>query len=147
MDGNFKVKNKFINARFHQISTDEVYGSIKKGEFYEHDQYKPNSPYSASKSSADMLVRCFNKTYGLNITTSVSSNNYGPNQHPEKFIPKLISCIKSKKQFPYMEMDQTLEIGFLLRIIVKLLLKFIILDVAEISIMWVQRRNFRIMKL
>ena len=100
MDGNFKVKNKFINARFHQISTDEVYGSIKKGEFYEHDQYKPNSPYSASKSSADMLVRCFNKTYGLNVTTSVSSNNYGPNQHFEKFIPKLISCIKSKKQFP-----------------------------------------------
>ena len=100
MDGNFKVKNKFINARFHQISTDEIYGSIKKGKFSEDAQYKPNSPYSASKSSADMLVRCFNKTYGLNVTISVSSNNYGPNQHPEKFIPKLISCVKSEKDFP-----------------------------------------------
>ena len=89
-----------MNSRFHQISTDEIYGSINKGKFSEESQYKPNSPYSASKASADMLVRCFNNTYGLNVTTSVSSNNYGPNQHAEKLIPKLISCINLDLKFP-----------------------------------------------
>ena len=100
MTGNFKVKSQFNHARFHQISTDEIYGSISSGSFFEKDQYNPNSPYSASKASADMIVRSFNQTYGLNVTTSISSNNYGPNQHSEKFLPKIISCIISDEEIP-----------------------------------------------
>ena len=73
--------------RFLQVSTDEVYGSVLKGSFRETDPIKPNSPYSASKAGADMLVRAFYKTYGLPALITRSSNNYGPNQHPEKFIP------------------------------------------------------------
>ncbi len=95
-----KIKPQFINSRFHQISTDEIYGSIKIGSFNENSQYLPNSPYSASKASADMLVRSFNKTFGLNVTTSVCSNNYGPNQHVEKLIPKVLECIRNDEQIP-----------------------------------------------
>ncbi|MBN2070502.1 MAG: dTDP-glucose 4,6-dehydratase [Candidatus Krumholzibacteriota bacterium] len=73
--------------RFVQISTDEVYGSILKGKFRETDPMRPNSPYSASKAGADMLVRSFHRTYGLPAIITRSSNNYGPYQHPEKFIP------------------------------------------------------------
>ena len=73
--------------RFVQVSTDEVYGSVLKGSFRETDPMKPNSPYSASKAGADMLVRAFHKTYGLPALITRSSNNYGPYQHPEKFIP------------------------------------------------------------
>ena len=87
------VKKKYANARYHQISTDEVFGSIEKGSFSENCKYLPNSPYSSSKASADLLVRSFNKTYGLNVSTSICSNNYGLNQHLEKFIPKTINSI------------------------------------------------------
>ncbi len=73
--------------RFIQVSTDEVYGSVLKGSFRETDPIKPNSPYSASKAGADMLVRAFHKTYGLPALITRSSNNYGPYQHPEKFVP------------------------------------------------------------
>lgn len=85
----------FENCRFHHISTDEVYGSLgKEGKFTERSQYAPNSPYSASKASSDMLVRSYFKTYGLNVTTSNCSNNFGPKQHPEKLIPKTIrNCL------------------------------------------------------
>ena len=79
--------------KFIHISTDEVYGSIDDGSFTEECKYYPNSPYSASKASADMIIRSFNKTYGLNTTTSICSNNYGPYQNKEKFIPKLIDCL------------------------------------------------------
>ena len=96
----FNYKKKYINSRFHQVSTDEVYGSIKSGSFDESCNYKPNSPYSASKASADMLVRSFNKTFGLNTTISVSSNNFGPNQHHEKLIPKILKCIKENIPIP-----------------------------------------------
>ena len=89
--------DEFKHARFHQISTDEVYGSIKNGSFTEKSPYLPNSPYSASKASADMLVRSYFKTYGLNITISISSNNYGKNQNNEKLIPKIISNLKNNK--------------------------------------------------
>ena len=95
MKSPFKYNENFLQARFHQISTDEVYGSISEGSFCENSLYSPNSPYSASKASADMIVRSFNKTYGLNVTTSISSNNYGPNQHKEKLIPKIINSIKN----------------------------------------------------
>ena len=95
-----KANKKFKNARFHQVSTDEVFGSILKGSFTENSNYSPNSPYSASKASADMLVRSYNKTYGLNTTISISSNNFGDNQHEEKFIPKLIKSIKNDNYMP-----------------------------------------------
>lgn len=100
MDKPFRIKNKYSLARFHQISTDEVYGSIDDGSFTEECKYYPNSPYSASKASADMIVRSFNKTYGLNTTISICSNNYGPYQNKEKFIPKLIDCLINNKSIP-----------------------------------------------
>ena len=96
----FKCKNKYNHARFHQISTDEIYGSKLSGSFNENDKFNPNSPYSASKASADMLVRSFNITYGLNVSTSVCSNNYGFNQNIEKFLPKIISCIENNMSIP-----------------------------------------------
>jgi dTDP-glucose 4,6-dehydratase len=77
--------------RFHHISTDEVYGSLgREGYFTEKTPYKPNSPYSASKASSDHLVRAYHKTYGLPMTISNCSNNYGPYQFPEKLIPLVI---------------------------------------------------------
>ncbi len=77
--------------RFHHISTDEVYGSLgAEGYFSEATPYAPNSPYSASKASADFLVRSYGKTYDLNVVTSNCSNNYGPGQHDEKLIPTII---------------------------------------------------------
>lgn len=92
-DGPFNVKKKFRHAKFHQVSTDEVFGSIENGSSKESDQFKPNSPYSSSKASGDLLVRSFFKTYGLNTSVSHSSNNFGNNQHSEKFIPKIITSI------------------------------------------------------
>ena len=87
----FKINHKL--SRFHQVSTDEVYGSKISGEFQENSSYSPSSPYSASKAAADMLVKSFSKTYGLNTTISLSSNNFGLNQHNEKLIPKTINKI------------------------------------------------------
>ncbi len=84
-------KKEFENARFHHVSTDEVYGSLgAKGYFTEKTAYAPNSPYSASKAAADFLVRSYCRTYGLNVVTSNCSNNYGPKQHDEKLIPTII---------------------------------------------------------
>lgn len=78
--------------RFHHISTDEVYGSLNPEDsgFSESNAYAPNSPYSASKAASDHLVRAYHHTYGLDVTTSNCSNNYGPYQHPEKLIPLMI---------------------------------------------------------
>ena len=77
--------------RFHHVSTDEVFGSLgSTGYFTEESQYKPNSPYSASKASADHLVRAYHETYGLDVVTTNCSNNYGPYQFPEKLIPLMI---------------------------------------------------------
>ena len=75
--------------RFHHISTDEVYGSLGPDDpaFSETTQYRPNSPYSASKASSDHLVRAYHHTFGLDVTTTNCSNNYGPYQYPEKLIP------------------------------------------------------------
>lgn len=82
---------RFDEARFHHISTDEVYGSLgATGFFSEETPYAPNSPYSASKASSDMLVRAYHHTYGMNVTISNCSNNYGPWQHAEKLIPTVI---------------------------------------------------------
>ncbi|SDJ02843.1 dTDP-glucose 4,6-dehydratase [Alteribacillus bidgolensis] len=86
-----EVRSGYESARFHHISTDEVYGSLgKTGLFSEHSPYAPNSPYSASKASSDMLVRSYFHTYGMNVVTTQCSNNYGPKQHSEKLIPTII---------------------------------------------------------
>ncbi|MDD4785277.1 MAG: GDP-mannose 4,6-dehydratase, partial [Candidatus Shapirobacteria bacterium] len=82
---------KHGNKRFHHISTDEVFGTIEldsTDQFSESTPYDPSSPYSASKASSDHLVRSFYKTFGLPVTISNCSNNYGPYQHPEKMIPR-----------------------------------------------------------
>jgi dTDP-glucose 4,6-dehydratase len=87
--------------RFLQISTDEVYGSLgATGKFSETTPYAPNSPYSASKASADMLVRAWHHTYGLPTITTNCSNNYGPRQYPEKLIPLMITHAVSGKPLP-----------------------------------------------
>ena len=89
---------KFPQVHFHHISTDEVYGSLgESGSFCEHSPYRPNSPYSASKAASDHLVRAFAQTYRLSTTVSHCSNNYGPGQFPEKFIPLMIfHCLQGK---------------------------------------------------
>jgi dTDP-glucose 4,6-dehydratase len=87
--------------RFHHISTDEVYGSLgADGFFTEKTPYAPNSPYSASKASSDHLVRSYFKTYGLNVVITNCSNNYGPHQHQEKFIPTIIRSALHEKAIP-----------------------------------------------
>lgn len=92
-------KNKF---RFHHVSTDEVYGDLAKNDdlFTENTAYSPSSPYSASKASSDHLVRAWNKTYGLPVLVSNCSNNYGPYQFPEKFIPHIILNALAGKPLP-----------------------------------------------
>jgi dTDP-glucose 4,6-dehydratase len=88
--------------RFHHVSTDEVYGSLTSEEppFTEASPYAPNSPYSASKAASDHLVRAYHHTYGLEVTTSNCSNNYGPYQFPEKLIPLIILNILEAKPLP-----------------------------------------------
>lgn len=86
---------------FYHISTDEVYGSLgKEGLFTEETPYDPKSPYSASKASSDHMVRAYNHTFGLPAIISNCSNNYGPNQFPEKLIPLAINNIKNSKPLP-----------------------------------------------
>lgn len=89
--------------RFHHVSTDEVYGALDmnpENKFKETTPYNPHSPYSASKASSDHFVKAYHDTYGLNVTISNCSNNYGPNQFPEKLIPLVINNLKNNKQIP-----------------------------------------------
>ena len=87
--------------RFHHISTDEVYGSLgETGKFKESTPYDPRNPYSASKAASDHLTRVFYHTFNLPITISNCSNNYGPNQHKEKFIPTILNSLKEGKKIP-----------------------------------------------
>ncbi len=88
------------HLHFHHVSTDEVYGSIEKGSFNEDSCLKPNSPYSASKAASDCFVRAYTHTYNLSTTISHCSNNYGPWQHSEKFIPHMIKCCLENKPLP-----------------------------------------------
>ncbi|WP_457594090.1 dTDP-glucose 4,6-dehydratase [Hydrogenimonas sp.] len=107
MEGPFQYKEKYLVEdpstidhrpstggtvpRFHHISTDEVYGTLgETGLFTEETPYAPNSPYSASKASSDMIVRSYRHTYGMNTVITNCSNNYGPKQHDEKLIPTII---------------------------------------------------------
>jgi len=90
--------NDFTNKLFYHVSTDEVYGSLgSKGLFCEKTPYDPHSPYSASKASSDHFVRAFHDTYNLPTVISNCSNNYGPNQYPEKLIPLIIKNIIHNK--------------------------------------------------
>ncbi|HUA64214.1 MAG TPA: dTDP-glucose 4,6-dehydratase [Alphaproteobacteria bacterium] len=89
------------SARFHHVSTDEVFGSLgPTGFFTETTPYAPNSPYSASKASSDMLVRAYHHTYGLPTVITNCSNNYGPYQFPEKLIPVVIQSALARKPIP-----------------------------------------------
>ena len=91
----------FTDKRFYHISTDEVYGSLGKfGLFTEQSPYDPNSPYSASKASSDHFVRSFGETFKIPYVISNCSNNYGPNQFPEKLIPLFINNIINNKKLP-----------------------------------------------
>ncbi len=90
------------NHRFHHVSTDEVYGTLAPADpaFSENTAYAPNSPYSASKAASDHLVRAYHHTYGLNVTTSNCSNNYGPYHFPEKLIPLIMINLLHNKHLP-----------------------------------------------
>ncbi len=101
MEGPNQVKPGYEDCRFHHISTDEVYGTLgNDGYFSETTPYAPNSPYSASKAGSDFLVRAYHHTYGMNVTTSNCSNNYGPKQHREKLIPTVIEKALNEEPIP-----------------------------------------------
>ena len=88
------------NPRFIQVSTDEVYGSIETGSWTEESPLLPNSPYSASKAGGELLARSYNKTHGLDVVITRSSNNYGPFHFPEKLIPLFITNLIQGKRIP-----------------------------------------------
>lgn len=101
MEAPFKYKKDYEGCRFHHISTDEVYGTLgETGFFTETTPYAPNSPYSAAKASSDLIVRAYHHTYGMNVTTSNCSNNYGPKQHNEKLIPTIIRKALASEKIP-----------------------------------------------
>ena len=97
---NFKVYAKKYNSRLIHISTDEVYGDILTGRSSENYPYQPSSPYAASKAASDHLVSSYVRTYKIPAIVTNCSNNYGPKQHPEKLIPKLIYNILNNKPLP-----------------------------------------------
>jgi dTDP-glucose 4,6-dehydratase len=94
------IKNNAKEVRLLQVSTDEVYGSIESGSWSETQPLMPNSPYSASKASAELLARSYIKTHGLDVVVTRCSNNYGPNHFPEKLIPLFITNILENKKVP-----------------------------------------------
>jgi dTDP-glucose 4,6-dehydratase len=96
------LEQKVENHLFHHVSTDEVYGTLSAEDpaFSENTPYAPNSPYSASKAASDHLVRAYHHTYGLNVTTSNCSNNYGPYQFPEKLLPLCLTNILHGRPLP-----------------------------------------------
>jgi len=101
MNKPFDYKEAYKNCRFHHISTDEVYGTLNETDlFTEETPYAPNSPYSASKASSDMIVRSYQETYGLNTVITNCSNNYGPKQHDEKLIPTIIRKALAGESIP-----------------------------------------------
>jgi len=101
MEQPFTYKEAYKGCRFHHISTDEVYGTLDKTNlFTEETPYAPNSPYSASKASSDMIVRSYQETYGLNTIITNCSNNYGPKQHDEKLIPTIIRKCLAGESIP-----------------------------------------------
>jgi len=101
MNKPFTYKEEYQGCRFHHISTDEVYGTLNETDlFTEETPYAPNSPYSASKASSDMIVRSYQETYGMNTVITNCSNNYGPKQHDEKLIPTIIRKALAGESIP-----------------------------------------------
>lgn len=101
MEKPFAYRKGYENTRFHHVSTDEVYGTLgETGLFTEETPYAPNSPYSASKASSDMVVRSYHHTYGMNTVVTNCSNNYGPKQHAEKLIPTIIRKALAGDEIP-----------------------------------------------
>ena len=102
MESPFNFRKEFEKARFLHVSTDEVYGTLENDGslFTEDTPYAPNSPYSASKASSDMIARSYFHTYGLPVVTTNCSNNYGPHQHDEKLIPTIIRKAIQKQPIP-----------------------------------------------
>ena len=103
MNKPFEYKEDYSDCRFHHISTDEVYGTLSDNPndlFREDTPYAPNSPYSASKASSDMIVRSYVETYGLDAVITNCSNNYGPKQHDEKLIPTIIRKALAGESIP-----------------------------------------------
>ena len=101
MNKPFDYKEGYSTCRFHHISTDEVYGTLNETDlFTEETPYAPNSPYSASKASSDMIVRSYQETYGMNTVITNCSNNYGPKQHDEKLIPTIIRKALAGESIP-----------------------------------------------
>ncbi len=101
MEKPFTFKEGYEGCRFHHISTDEVYGTLNETDlFTEETPYAPNSPYSASKASSDMIVRSYQETYGMNTVITNCSNNYGPKQHDEKLIPTIIRKALAGEDIP-----------------------------------------------
>jgi dTDP-glucose 4,6-dehydratase len=94
------IKGSGRKIRFLQVSTDEVYGSIKTGSWTEDSPLLPNSPYSASKASGELLARAYHRTHGLDVLITRCSNNYGPNHFPEKLIPLFITNLIDSKKVP-----------------------------------------------
>ena len=95
-----EIKNAKEGIRFLQVSTDEVYGSIESGSWDENSPMLPNSPYSATKASAELLVRSYVKTYGLDCIITRCTNNYGPYHFPEKLIPLFVTNLIEGKKIP-----------------------------------------------
>ncbi|MCQ8827895.1 dTDP-glucose 4,6-dehydratase [Streptomyces malaysiensis] len=101
--GTHTLLNAAVNGevgKFVHISTDEVYGSIESGSWSEEEPLEPNSPYSASKASSDLLARAFHRTHGLPVCVTRCSNNYGPYQHPEKVIPLFVTHLMDGRPLP-----------------------------------------------
>jgi dTDP-glucose 4,6-dehydratase len=104
-------------SRFLQVSTDEVYGEILEGRFRQDDRLEPRNPYAATKAGADLLARSYYVTHDVPVMITHSSNNYGPRQHREKLIPKLISRGPVASHCPSMAMARTSASGFTSRTI------------------------------
>lgn len=101
MSSPFNYKESYKECRFHHISTDEVYGTLGEDKLFREDTpYAPNSPYSASKASSDMIIRSYHETYGLNTVITNCSNNYGEKQHNEKLIPTIIKSAINGDKIP-----------------------------------------------
>ena len=116
---------KYGIKRYHQVSTDEVYGDLPLDRpdlfFTETTPIHTSSPYSASKAGADLLVSAYSRTYGLPVSISRSSNNYGPYHFPEKPIPLLIANALADSRFRFMERVKMSVTGFMLKTIAVLL--------------------------
>ena len=93
-------KPEYDRPLFFHISTDEVYGDREEGVFLEEDCLSPSNPYSATKAGAEMLIKAYSRTYGIDYIITRSSNNYGERQYEEKLIPKCLSCLDSNKKIP-----------------------------------------------